>query len=255
MKKDEEKSPELPLTETAVSTQSQPETKPETALVEMPDESSFKLAQRKALALSKSELLPKIYQNNIPNCMIAMELATRTGMNELMVMQNLHIIQGRPSWSSSFAIAAINSSKRFKGQLNFKVEGEGDKLSCIAFAVGFDDCKYESPKITMQMAISEGWVSKSGSKWKTMPELMIRYRAAAFFSRLFCPELLLGMQTEDEVNDFTGSNEWNDLEFLKAMFKEKESVVPEVEKEHIQRIFDTKSEADYRKVYTLLSSL
>jgi len=255
MKKDEEKSPELPLTETAVSTTPQPETKTVNEVVEIPDESNFKLAQRKALALSKSELLPKIYQNNIPNCMIAMELATRTGMNELMVMQNLHIIQGRPSWSSSFAIAAINSSKRFKGQLNFKVEGSGDTLSCVAFAIGFDDCKYESPKITMAMAVAEQWVSKSGSKWKTMPELMIRYRAAAFFSRLFCPELLLGMQTEDEVNDFTGSNEWNDLDFLKAMFKEKESLVPDAEKEHINRIFETKSEADYRKVYNLLKGL
>ncbi len=253
MKDQEEKTPELPLTENT-SPANFTETKTTNEVAEIQDESNFKLAQRKALALSKSELLPKIYQNNIPNCMIAMELAHRTGMNELMVMQNLHIIQGRPSWSSSFAIAAINASKRFKTQLNFRVEGSGDSLSCVAFATGLDGEVYESPKITMQMATAEGWVSKSGSKWKTMPELMIRYRSAAFFSRLFCPELLLGMQTEDEVNDFVAVPEFNDLEYLKTLFAEKKDLVPDSEKEHIQRIFDEKEHTSYRKVYTLLKS-
>lgn len=249
-----EKENELPLNETTTPATAEIK-QTENPVAELQDESSFRLAQRKALALSKSELLPKIYQGNIPNCMIAMELSQRTGMNELMVMQNLHIIQGRPSWASTFAIAAINSSKRFKTQLNFQVEGSGETLSCIAFATGHDDSRYESPKITMSMAVAEGWVSKSGSKWKTMPELMIRYRAAAFFSRLFCPELLLGMQTEDEVNDVVSLPEWNDVEFLKALFKEKFDLVPEIEREHIERILNGNQSANFRKVFTLLNSL
>jgi hypothetical protein len=49
------------------------------------------------------------------------------------------------------------------------------------------------------MAKADGWYQKEGSKWKTLPQLMLMYRAAAFFSRTFCPELSLGMQTVDEA--------------------------------------------------------
>lgn len=163
----------------------------------------FDQAQRMALALSKSELIPKSYQNNIPSTMIALELAKRTGVSPIMVMQNLHVIQGRPSWSSSFIIAVINSYKKFSMPLNFELKGEGLTRSCIAFTTGIDGQRFESPVVDMAMAAAEGWVNKAGSKWKTMPELMLRYRAAAFFGRLYCPELLMGMQSEDEVIDVT----------------------------------------------------
>jgi hypothetical protein len=61
--------------------------------------------------------------------------------------------------------------------------------------------KLEGPKVTMKMANAEGWVSKTGSKWKTMPELMLRYRASAFFGRLYAPEIMMGMQTAEEIQD------------------------------------------------------
>jgi hypothetical protein len=53
------------------------------------------------------------------------------------------------------------------------------------------------------MAKAEGWLTKTGSKWITMPELMLKYRAAAFFGRLYAPEVLMGMQTSEEVIDIT----------------------------------------------------
>jgi len=165
--------------------------------------SSFEMAQRMAKALSSSELIPKSYQGNIPSTMIAIELSNRTGVSPIMVMQNLNVIQGKPSWSSSFIIAVINSYKKFKMPLNFRLSGEGESRSCIAYTTGIDGQIYESPEINITMAIAEGWATKPGSKWKTMPELMLRYRAAAFFGRLYCPELLMGMQSEEEIIDIT----------------------------------------------------
>jgi hypothetical protein len=53
------------------------------------------------------------------------------------------------------------------------------------------------------MVKAEGWDSKSGSKWKSIPSQMFCYRAAAFFGRLYCPERLLGMQTAEELQDIT----------------------------------------------------
>jgi hypothetical protein len=53
----------------------------------------------------------------------------------------------------------------------------------------------------MAMAKKEGWTTKTGSKWATMPDLMISYRAAAFWGRLYASDLLLGLQTQEEVID------------------------------------------------------
>lgn len=167
------------------------------------ESASFEQAQRVAKMLSSSSLIPKEYQNNIQNTMIALEMANRIGASPLMVMQNLYIIHGKPSWSSTFIISAINSCGRFTA-LQFDTIGEGDKLECYAWAIDKKTSnKLVSPKVSIKMAKDEGWLDKAGSKWKTMPELMIRYRAAAFFGRLFAPDILMGMHTEEEIIDIT----------------------------------------------------
>ena len=51
------------------------------------------------------------------------------------------------------------------------------------------------------MAKKEGWFNKSGSKWQTMPEQMLRYRAAAFWQRVYCPEISMGFMTTEEAED------------------------------------------------------
>ncbi len=163
----------------------------------------FEHSQRVAKMLSVSSMIPEIFRNNIPNTMIALEMANRIGATPLMVMQNLYIVHGKPSWSSTFIISAINACGRF-GPLRFDVTGEGETLACIAWCNERKTGeKLAGPKITFEMAKAEGWVSKAGSKWKTMPELMIRYRAAAFFGRLYAPDILMGMHTVEEIDDFT----------------------------------------------------
>ena len=178
---------------------------------------SFETAQRIAGALSKSTLVPKDYQNNLPNSLIALEIAQRTGSSPLLVMQNLYIVHGKPSWSSQFIIAAINSCGRFK-PLRFDMTGTGDDRTCVAWTVErgvelpvdvgtLEQAKVknlpvlESPPVSIKIAKAEGWHDKNGSKWKTMPELMLRYRSATFFGRLYAPEILMGMRTEDESQD------------------------------------------------------
>lgn len=158
---------------------------------------AFDHAQRVAKALSSSTMIPKDYQNNIPNTLVALEMAHRIGASPLMVMQNLHIIHGRPSWSSAFIIATLNSSGRFTA-LKFKATAE----SCQAYATEKATGEIlEGPTVTMAMANAEGWVNKTGSKWKSMPELMLRYRAAAFFGRLYAPEIMMGMHAVEEITD------------------------------------------------------
>lgn len=186
----------------------------------------FEAAQRMAKALATSDLVPEAYRGNLGNCLIAMEIAQRTGAGILAVTQNLHVIEGRPAWSSAFIIAALNTCGRFS-PLRFTLENLGEKsvpysywegpkgqrerktgqmkiqdMRCVAWA--YDKAtgeKLEGPAVTIEMAVREGWYARNSSKWQTMPELMLRYRAAAFFGRLYAPDVLMGMHSAEEVED------------------------------------------------------
>lgn len=164
--------------------------------------------------------------NGLSNCIIALNMANRMGADPLMVMQNLYLIEGRPAWSSQFIMAAINSCGRFSA-LRFELEDLGEKeveyqetswnnrqkqtitkkvkinnISCVAWAIERETGeRIESSKITMEMAVKEGWYGKNGSKWQTMPEQMLRYRAASFFGRVYAPELLMGLRSAEEEQD------------------------------------------------------
>jgi hypothetical protein len=162
----------------------------------------FEHAQRIAKLLSSSDLVPNQYKGNIANTMVALEMAHRMNASPFMVMQNLHIIHGRPSWGSSFIIASLNSCGRF-GTLRF----ESTPTSCKAVTMDKQSgAILEGPTVTMEMAKLEGWLDKPGSKWKTMPELMLKYRAAAFFGRLYAPEIMMGLYSADEVVDIAANN-------------------------------------------------
>jgi hypothetical protein len=169
---------------------------------------AFTTAQRMAKALASSSLMPKDYQNNIPNTLIAIELASRIGCSVLMVAQNLDIIHGRPSWRATFLIATVNACGRFT-PLRFRWQGEEGTLTWGCRAVAKDRTTGEEcigTLITLGLAKAEGWSSKNGSKWATMPEQMLCYRAAAFWTRIYAPELSLGMSTNDEVIDTYGED-------------------------------------------------
>ncbi|WP_165078857.1 MULTISPECIES: hypothetical protein [unclassified Desulfovibrio] len=170
--------------------------------------------------------------NALSNCVLALNMAQRIGADPLMIMQNLYIVEGRPGWSSQFIIAAINACGKFS-PLRFTCEDNGEKQitwktqewsgpqgnrqrkevehkaiirakSCTAWAIEkATGEKLTGPEITMEMAVAEGWYGKNGSKWQTMPDVMLRYRAASFFGRLYAPELFMGLQTAEEVRDAT----------------------------------------------------
>ena len=236
----------------------------------VPDVSSFSIAtfdhaQRVAKMLASSSLIPKEFQGNIQNTMIALEMANRIGASPLMVMQNLYIVHGRPSWSSSFIIAALNSCNRFS-PLRFELSGEGDAMECYAWAYELaTKDKIVGPTVSMKMAKAEGWLDKNGSKWKTMPTLMIRYRAAAFYGRLYAPEVMMGMQTSDEIIDTHASvvngnghaqlEQSVTLEILQALFSEKLPLMTKDQMDNAKRIIDNKEEGNYRKLHSVLTTL
>lgn len=162
---------------------------------------------RFAQMYSRSTIVPVTYQgaNGLSNCCIAIDMANRMNANPLMVMQNLYIVHGNPSWSSKFLIATINTCGRFKPlryECNNK-EGDDYGWRCVTYANEDKEMKnpLEGPWVTWSMVKAEKWDTKNGSKWNTMPEVMFRYRAAAFWQRLFAPEIGMGFNTVEEYQD------------------------------------------------------
>lgn len=157
--------------------------------------------QRVAKAFASSELVPQQFRGNIANTLIALDMADRLKANPMAVMQSIYVVHGKPSWAATFIIAQINASGKFS-PLRFDIRGTGDAKTCVAWVKELESGeRIEGPEVSVQMSKAEGWYDRNGSKWKTMPDLMLRYRAATLFGRLYCPELLMGMKTEDEQAD------------------------------------------------------
>lgn len=210
----------------------------------------FEVMQRMAQMYTQSTIVPEAYKGNVGNCVIALDMAMRMNINPLMVMQNLYIVKGNPSWSSKFLIATINMSGKYSalryrkrnlgkvGKVNYNEtvwdavnkrntlvvkEFDGtaiDNIECVAYATELASGEVlESDPITIETAIKEGWYIKSGSKWVTMPSLMLTYRAAAFWQRMYCPEISMGFLTKEEADDV------QDAEFVEVPAKDKISEI------------------------------
>ncbi|SHN66683.1 hypothetical protein [Desulfovibrio litoralis] len=206
-------------------------------IAKMLSDSSLVPAQYRNIVVDKTTKREVINKTALPNCIIALNMANRMKADPLMVMQNLYIVEGKPAWSATSIIAFINSSGKFT-PLRFELIDMGEEvvkyqetvwgtspngqrqsnkvekelkiqnICCKAWATDQKTgVKLESPTISMKMAVLEGWYQKNGSKWQTMPELMLRYRAASFFGKMYAPELLMGLQSEHEVIDVTDTYE------------------------------------------------
>lgn len=228
------------------------------------DPVQFDTMQRLSKLFANSELVPDMYRETdknplnkaMANCTIALEISQRTGASPLMIMQNLVIIYGRPSWSSTFLIATVNTCGRFE-PLKYKFLNQGklgkveyteyvwdgkrkapkvtvfdgtniDNIQCVAYTTAKGSTEVlESSPIDVRMAIEEGWYTKNGSKWPTMTKQMLIYRSASFWTRAYAPELSMGMQTAEEIRDI------EDIEYIDVSEKVEQKKAEEANKEEI----------------------
>lgn len=156
-----------------------------------------------------SKIIPANFQGKPMDCCIAVDMANRMGVSPLMVMQNLYVVQGKPSWSGQACKTLITGSGKFKNVKHRYIgEPNTDNWGCYLEATRTEDNEsVKGPVVTISMAKAEGWYSKNGSKWKTLPELMLAYRASAFFARVHVPESLMGICVEGEVEDVSKQKE------------------------------------------------
>ena len=162
---------------------------------------AFNQILRAADMLSKTSIIPQSYQGKPQDCFVAIEMANRMGVSPMVVMQNMYVVKGKPSWAGQACTMLINSCGKFKDVQHIYTGEKGKpNRGCYVTATRISDgSQVDGVEVTMQMAQSEGWTSNS--KWRNMPELMLAYRASAFFARVYCPEAMMGVQTAEEVYD------------------------------------------------------
>lgn len=160
---------------------------------------AFEHTWRVAKAFSMSQMVPPHFQQKPENCMVALMMAQQLEVNPLLALQNLTVISGRPGFNAQFAIALANRRGPFAGPITWTSKGQGDGLQVTAQAVIKATGESVSVMVSMEMAKAEGWTKNT--KYRSIPEQMLRYRSATWLIRLYCPEVLLGFGTSDELED------------------------------------------------------
>jgi len=158
-----------------------------------------------ATDLANSNLVPEAFRGNVPNILIAMDTANRFGIAPIEVMKHCHVIKGKLAFDSKMIIALVNRSGRFDGPIQYWLNE--NETECVAYAFIKGE-QYTGPKVTLEMAKSNKW----GNLWNTLPGMMLRYRAAVFFTRLFAPDIILGLDDIQEQQDIQSASEMHQAE-------------------------------------------
>ena len=184
------------------------------------DKKQFDQLLRAANMLSQTSIIPATYQGKPQDCFVALEMATRMGVSPLVVMQNMYVVKGKPAWAGQACTMFINSCGKFTGVKHVYTGEKGtDSRGCYVTATRISDgIQVNGVEVTIAMAKAEGWTANT--KWRTMPELMLAYRASAFFARVHCPEALMGVQLVDEIYDTETSRNAKKTSTLTAALKE-----------------------------------
>lgn len=165
-----------------------------------------------ATQYSKSDLVPENYKGKPQNVIIALGMAQKTGFDVYTIMNNLNIVKGKASWGGSFCRTLIEATGLYKDLDLIEVGERGkDDWGYYAQAVRKTDGKIvKGATVTIGMANAEGWLKNP--KWKSMPELMLQYRCMAFFARVYASSAINGIQTSEEIEDISLSQENNTME-------------------------------------------
>lgn len=204
--------------------------------VDMFDQTRAKGAIFLATEISNSSLIPEHYQRRPENVLVAMYRAARIGVDVFAYMETTYSVGGRLGHEAKFVVSLINTSGKFETPLLYKMSGEivrenglvsaRSTRKCEAWAVLKGIKERISQEVSIELAFREGWMTKNGpdktlksNKWQTMPDIMLQYRAAKFFGNMFCPELVMGLNTKDELEDIADAEVVEQTEIGKDIFE------------------------------------
>lgn len=164
------------------------------------DDDAIKRLKEHCVRLSKSGLVPDHFSKTPEAVYTAIEMARALQEEPVTLMQSIYFISGKAGFSASYMLSRLRRRGVIKGTVRYDVKGAGDSLAVRARVVdAVTEEEIAGPTVSMEMARAEGWTKNT--KYKSMPEVMLRKRAITFLVREHYPDVLMGFHVVDELED------------------------------------------------------
>lgn len=155
---------------------------------------TFDEALRFADFLANSDIVPKDFQKKPANVLVAIQWGMELGLQAMQAMQNIAVINGRPSLWGDAVIALVRSSPLCE---YIYESDDGETATCRVKRRDEDE---QVRTFSMTDAKLAGLAGKQGP-WSQYPKRMRQMRARAFALRDVFPDVLRGMPVAEEVMD------------------------------------------------------
>jgi hypothetical protein len=167
--------------------------------------SNINEAMQLAEILSKSTLVPKQFVGNPSDTFVAMQWGFEIGLSPMQALQNIAVINGRPSLWGDAMLALVQSHPEYDGHKEYVKD---DVAYCEVKRKG---CDLHVSTFSKEQAILAGlWggITKSGkaTAWKSYPERMLQMRARGFALRDQFADALKGLISTEEARDYPTKN-------------------------------------------------
>lgn len=187
---------------------------------------NYEEAQKFANMLSKTEMVPKAYRGKAPDILVAVQMGAEVGLPPMQALQNIAVINGRPSIWGDAAIALVKVRPECESIREYFLNKEGEKTTgddyhtavCIVKRKGQEE---EMRTFSLDDAIKAGLKGKQGP-WTQYEKRMLQMRARGFCLRDVFPDALKGLGIAEEVQDIPH-------EEIDVTPKKEEIVLPEFE--------------------------
>lgn len=154
-----------------------------------------------AKMIANSELAPKDFKGKPENCLIAIQMGAELGLAPMQAIQNIAVINGRPSMWGDAALGLVQSS----GLLEWIEEKtEGTKATCTVKRVGYPSS--HTSTFSDDDAKKAGLLGKQGP-WSQYQSRMRQMRARGFALRDMFADVLKGLILAEEASDYPAPQE------------------------------------------------
>jgi hypothetical protein len=161
---------------------------------------SFDDAFRFSKMVAASEFAPKDFKGKPESCMLAIQHGSEVGLSPMQSLQSIAVINGRPTIWGDAALALVIGSHVCE-YVTEGVDGEGDKMAAVCFAKRRGYEKATIVRFSVEDAKKAGLWGKSGP-WQQYPKRMLQLRARGFALRDAFPDVLRGLITAEEAQDY-----------------------------------------------------
>jgi len=158
---------------------------------------SLEQAMQYSELIAGSNIVPKDFKNKPGDILIAIQMGNELGLKPLQSLQNIAVINGRPTMWGDSVIALVRGSSKCEW-IKETFDSQNMTATCVAKRVGGDP---ETRTFSMDDATQAGLANKQGP-WKQYPKRMLQLRARAFAVRDVFADVISGLAIREEVQDY-----------------------------------------------------